>query len=351
MLTLINRASHWPEAPLIPMMEQASGYYGEWQPDAQDSILVPDNLGPQRRLMRPIFCLFMGRRGMGKSAAATAVAYEQDRRFLKFNTGQQVVSNYWVSFAARSSPYLVDELMEFPAWAYRLYVAIDEIGSSFPGRRSLAGVNVMFSQFLGQIRKRAIEGSCTTRFPQVLDQQLLMELDLFILCEQFRFTDSKGKLRQAIELRIWDYWGQWTGKMFRKYWPPYAGPMGVYSCDWMKILYPTDIIWSKYKTDEVIAPIWSKARDRIISQQWQVPSTNEVPAGQVKGEREEPAEPKTLEECMALFPDHAFPFSLDNKLTLAKTYDPSIRHMNDFRAWLEAHGYKVKGTTVFQKEK
>ncbi len=304
-----------------------------------ERLFLPEELAGRRRSFRPIMVLFFGRRGAGKTLALTTVMRFQQRRNQAAGYRCELASNYHVTFAEHSDPMILDELQEFPDWAYNLYLGIDEIGSCFPGRRSLASINLLFSQFIGQIRKRATEIGATTRFPQVLDQQHIMEIDLFVRCEQFFFTDGKGGIlhdeqgrpRQGIDLDVWDYWGQWTGDMRRKYWPPYLEPV-----DAQKRFGNTQYIWDLYQTEEVIAPMWSKAREQIISRQW------EGYQGQADaGFRDHiDVAPQTLEEHLTLVSGS---FNISSQLQTAKRFYPEITTKKRFAEWLTENGYDVEG--------
>ncbi len=276
---------------------------------------------------RPLVLFLMGRRGEGKTLAMTALARMQKSRFAKFRmpngARKRVVSNYRVSFADRSDPYLLDDLIKFPEQARNLFICVDEVGSAFPNRRSLAAVNVDFSNFLTQIRKRNIEVCFTTQFPQVIDYQLLMQVDLFIRCE--KFWGGRG-------VRLWyhDFWGQWTGKDHRKKWPP-----DKREWDWYNDLTGTDAVWGTYDTGELVAAINSSTRDQMIESQWDLPKP--VAPQLVSVPDMAPAE--TLEEY--LFRHAGGSFDLLAHLTTAKKFEPSITNLPTFAVWLEANGHET----------
>lgn len=303
-----------------------------------ERLLLPENLVGQRRSFRPIMVLMFGRRGSGKTLALTTTMRFQHRRNQRAKYPCSITTNYHVEFAEHQDAHILDELLEFPNWAHNLYLGIDEIGSCFPGRRSLASINLLFSQFIGQIRKLATEIGATTRFPQVLDQQHIMEIDLFLRTEQFFFTtetgqpvkDALGHPRQGIDIDIWDYWGQWTGDMRRKYWPPYLEPV-----DGEKRFINTQYMWPLYQTEEVIAPMWSKARENIIERTW------DSAKGQPEGSQPtEDLEPKTLEAHLALIPGT---FNIASKLQTATRFYPEITSKRKFAEWLTENGYEVEG--------
>lgn len=229
-------------------------------PGVEDAPAVPlfaEDI-PSKRKFSPLIMGFIGRRGKGKSLGMTAVAkLTMDRAALKGNRFS-VASNYQLDFADWKDPFIVDIISEtYPWWARDMLICIDEIQAAFPNRRSIARINLDFATFLTQIRKRRVEVMWTTQFPQVLDYMVLMQTDLFIECEQFNNA-------RAIDCYVHDYWGQFTGKNFKKPWPPRRE---LY--DWQVTLWNTDAVWGLYDTEEVVPPLWSKARDDIlVAQGW-----------------------------------------------------------------------------------
>jgi hypothetical protein len=211
---------------------------------------------PGKRRLSPLVLFFFGRRGQGKSLVMSAIAKMMQDRYRSAGRDTGLVSNYYLDFADRADPYLLDELIEFPEWAYNLLVCIDEVATAFPGRRSLAKINVLFSSFLTQIRKRRIEVMFTTQFPQVMDQQILMQVDLFIRCEAIQGG-------RHVRLEIYDWWGQYTGNFDRKPWPPLVG-----THDNEITIFNTNTVFGAYSTNEVVANVNSDSRDALIARQW-----------------------------------------------------------------------------------
>src|SRR3990170_5364940 len=235
-----------------------------YYPDTDnEKVWVPEQLVGKRHELRPIVVLFIGRRGAGKTLALTTTGYIQLRRYLAAKARMKVAANYNVTFGHYKDPYIVDRLQNFPVWARNIYLMVSEIGAAFPGMRSMAMGAIMFTQLLGQLRKRAIEIGADTRFAQILGWQHVTEIDLFIRCEALaRLPDGRPR---AIRLEVWDYWGQWTGDQRRRYWPPTAEPP-----DWELVFGNVHHVCKMYNTGEVIAPSFSAARDGIIQQQWNI---------------------------------------------------------------------------------
>jgi hypothetical protein len=222
----------------------------------------PEDLRPSAH-SSPIGMMFMGRRGAGKTLTMSAIANFMRLSYINSNSPMRIVANYHVNFAT-CYPDLVDQLNEYPSWGRNLLACLDEIAAYFPGRRSLAGANVDFSTFLQQIRKRYIEIMMTTQFPQMLDQQLLMQIDLFVDVEYHRRGCIQFQNhRHCVDLYIHDWWGQWTGNNYRKPFPPWRG-----EADWVKTIHNIGGTFKLYNSQEVVAPLWSQHREDIIQQGW-----------------------------------------------------------------------------------
>ncbi len=329
-------------ASLMPAPYKAGMHQLDINPvdeNAQNHALLSSEIKHKVRF-RPLVVMFIGRRGGGKSAAMSATAYMQYRRYLKEKVNFSVVANYKLAFANMVSPYLVDDLMDFPDWAENLYICIDEAAASFPSRRSMAGANVNFSNFLTQIRKRRCEVVFTTQFPQVMDVQILLQVDLFIRCRAFNANKS-------IELQCYDWWGQWTGNDHRKPWPPESGMQ-----DWTKYYHHVDRIWDKYDTSEVVAAMWSKSRDAVIARE----------GYEFIGEEDDAVQqpdPEKLAEARGVIPETMTQllmqagnsFGVLSMLEQARRMESGIKSRGDLADYLEDHGYQVQrsGTWIARR--
>ena len=210
---------------------------------------------PGRKRFSPIVILFMGRRDAGKSLAMTAMAKVAQNRYRSFGLkNYRIFANYYLKFAMPPygywHPKMIDALLEFPPWGKNGTVCVDEIQTVAPSRRAMSGRNLGVSTYLSMLRKQRLEIYFTTQFPQVLDQQLLMQVDLFI-------EASKAQDGRVVWLYIHDWWGQFTGNWERKRWPPRQ-----WEADDSFPLLNTDLVWGEYDTDEVIAPMFSPAHVR-----------------------------------------------------------------------------------------
>ncbi len=307
--------------------------------------MLPEDL-PHKQHSAPITVIFMGRRGTGKSLSMTAVARYMQHAYRYARSPMRVVANYQLTFATRTSPILVDELNEFPTWGRNLLVCLDEIAAYFPGRRSLARSNVDFSTFLQQIRKRHIEIMMTTQFPQMIDNQMLMQLDLFIEVDYHRRGCSQYEgHRHCIDLYCHDWWGQWTGNNTRKPFPPYRG-----DCDWVKTLHNVGGTFGLYNTEEVVAPIWSNFRESIIQQTW---GDEYVDEDIQEDEADSLRPPKTFTEFVNRLNYDGSGFPILSALGEAGLYDRSINNRKTFVERLKADGWtideSIKGMPVARR--
>lgn len=310
-------SGHQPTSKLFYPGRRDPNGMGFQHEEERTQALVPEQVQTGREF-RPCVMLFMGRRGQGKTKSMVMTALMMKRRYAQKRMPFSIFSNFWVEGADRVSPNLIDELMQFPAWARDGLVLIDEASSAFPGRRSLSSVNVEFSQFLTQIRKRNLEVCFTTQFPQVLDYQVLLQVDLFIRCEN---------LGLDVGLGIYDWWGQWTGRDYRKRWPP-----EVDTQDWNRRYVNAHLVHGLYRTGEVVAPVWSKSRQDIINQQYEREG-EAAPVEQIIA----PVEPKGLVDYLKTI---SGPFDLITFIERAKAH-MSVKNLNDLADRLRKEGFQV----------
>ena len=232
-----------------------SPYETKPQESASQGLLIPGDYRGGRHF-QPIVVMLYGRRGAGKTATMTALGAWFQQHYKNTGTPVHIAANYKVDFARYCSPYLIDELGDFPEWGQRLIVLIDEISTYTASERATSRATLDIGIFLTQVRKRDVEIIFCTQFPQEISRRVLRQVDIFIEVEQYNWNkDSK--------LYCHDYWGQWTGGWSRKPWPPTKE-----EADWELDVYNVDKIWNLYNTKEVIAPVWSEQRDGIIGQNW-----------------------------------------------------------------------------------
>lgn len=235
-----------------------------WERERKVKSLI--DIRPKSYVDASITALFMGRRGRGKTLAMSALALIMQRRFVRYRTGGRIMTNYWLDFLRRDSngkpidlysPMLIDEAIEYPTWLRNAYMVLDEIQTAATGRRSMSRTNVGLSTFATQIRHRNVEMAFTTQFPQVLDYQLLLQVDLFISVD-IAARDEWG-IPTALTLHIHDYWGQWTGRNYRKRWPPPDD-----EADDVRTFSGVNQLIGRYSTKQIIAPSFSPFRDRLV---------------------------------------------------------------------------------------
>jgi hypothetical protein len=164
------------------------------------------------------------------------------------------MANYPVIGADVVDPKIVDQLATFDPRMSKATVLVDELPSYFPNRKSLRTINVDFSTFIQQVRKRDVEIIFTAQVPLRVDVQITEQVDWYVIPEIF------GPGRRFLRLYWFDYKGQFIGNG-HKYWPPRKD-----EADKIVIYGPLDCIYGKYPTGQVIAPQWSGYRDDIIAQ-------------------------------------------------------------------------------------
>lgn len=288
---------------------------------------------PGATQFQPLVIFFFGRRGQGKTLGMTAIGKIMAERYGRRNLKNKVFSNYWTDFS-HSDPYLVDKLNNFPEWAEDGIIMIDEVSSAFPSTRSMANVNVLFTNFLTQIRKRNMEIMFTTQFPSTVSHALLMQVDLFLLTEKIQ--GGRG-----IRFYVFDYWGQWTGKFNKKRWPPEKE-----EADWSWTLHNTDRIFGSYNTSEVVAAIHSDSRDDIIEAGWQF-STEEEEAAE---EPEEDASHDEIDNIIIQSLRLGEKIDIDGLFQAIKVGNPDgiIQRKTDLKPYWTKHGLTV--VTIDKKQ-
>lgn len=286
-------------------------------------IYAPADLKISKRFSS-ICLFFISRRGGGKTLTITALAALQKKRYLLENSPYQVWSNYQIEFADFSNPRLIDFLLEEPWLARQKLICIDEIASAFPGRRSIAGINVEFSNWLTQLRKLRSECMFATQFPQVVDIQVLLQVDLFVRVHSM----FKGR---AVRLEVYDWWGQFTGDDSRKPWPPQPNEH-----DWELVLGGTDQMFGQYDTYEIVPAMYADNRDEYISRLFHEEDDDEDDGGTVVDGIEAP--PADYEEWISTLPDG---FGVKQMFRTAKKFLPDLESEKAWEKLLEDDGFDV----------
>lgn len=328
--------------------------------------------------------MFMGRRGNGKTLTQTLLADQDIRRFTTTGYPGHVFTNYNMSFLRSLTsdgrvittnealekrihsdpidvydPDIIDRVSEFPSWFRRGTFRGDEVQTMAMGRRSMARSNVNTSQFLIQMRHRDIDASFTTQFPQIIDYQVLLQIDLFIKVRVIKRQRGTG-FPQVLAADVWDWWGQLTGKDWKKSWPPARADIDR-SCN----IHVPYRIMGTYSTKQIVSSVYlaRAIRDRINLEeevemggraQWldghDLPDEDELERETRLHEQMEIAQSAYQEDKsvrfngeVVLWADaHGRTVTLDSdKLQLAKVYDPSLT-MTGLTELFESIGYTVK---------
>lgn len=126
--------------------------------------------------MRSKIVLYMGSRGKGKTLTMVKDAY---RYYLD---GYKVLANIDLPFAK----YISNEdvlLLDKDSRVRNCVLLLDEIQVFYDSRASSNKVNMRFSNFIQQIRKRGVIVLCTTQFANAVDKRLRQHLDIIALPE------------------------------------------------------------------------------------------------------------------------------------------------------------------------
>ena len=270
-------------------------------------------------------CLFFfGRRGQCKTATMTAfLAIMQKRNRLAGRRNHKIMSNYWVQFADKSHPYLLDQLQRFPEDAQDATVALDEVVELLPSSKGSSNYNLLSVSFLKQLRKRRIEVLAATQFANEASHGFLRQIDLFVETEKI----GDGR---AARLYWYDFFGHITGRRRRaSAWPPTHE-----EADCTYVLYGLDQIWGKYKTEEIVAASYSPNREDVIARQWEMLEAEGL-------ETSPAAEAPTFHEILALMDRGDSVVAVRDLLMLARTALDGVDTQAKLRHWLEAKGYDV----------
>lgn len=210
----------------VPKPGAAKPHLDPWMAEARGAeVFTTATLPVYNKKPQSTVVLLMGRRGAGKTLTMTARLRMMLDLYQHYHVPFHLMSNYFVKFFRPPEnghhvdvydPMLSAAFQNYPAWMANGFMALDEIQGTAYGRNSISVSNKSTAQFLTQIRKRHVELICTTQFPQVLDYQVLLQVDLFVECEIIWSHQTPA----AVRLYIHDYWGQWTGLNYRKRWPP-----------------------------------------------------------------------------------------------------------------------------------
>jgi len=311
--------------------------------DEEIKLLAPEDFATKRGRHSPIIVMCMGRRNTGKTFTMTGMAKAKRRRYDSGGLNDfSIGSNYWMApeVANYVSQYIMDRIAEYPRWARKMTLYLDEIQNAASSRRSMSKQNVGLSSFLTMVRKRQIEVMFTTQFPQVIDYQVLLQVDLFIEVEQdYDF--------HTITIYIHDWWGQYTGKNWRKPWPPRRWDAD----DTVKLVIPNpQTIFNSYDTDEVIANVYSDSqRAQMVDEEYGARGWAErLPMDKAMQVMEEDGLPDRFDPFDLAAKEAEFltglrdvgSFKLRRFVSVAKDLN-LVNNQAEFRAWLHGNGFAL----------
>ena len=308
-------------------------------PDSGDNerfTITADNLVGFGKF-EPITVMLAGRRGHGKTSVMTAIGQLFSWAYAQHGVKVNIAANYNTDIATPgfASPDILYDIMEYPEWADDMLVLIDEVATAFPRRRSTARINLDFSTFMQQIRKRNTELIFTTQFPGMLDDQLLINIDLY--CQVNMWPKGGTAPFTNVTIAIWDWHGQWNGKFSRPRIPPDGPPSNMIT------FYNVHKIFGHYNTNEVIAPMWSRAaqRDKIARQSWTEEEREAETAAVVPQ-----AAATDLRSHLLTLPAA---FNVAREVEGAQKFDESIKNQKDLVEAIEATGDWTIDTNGSQK--
>lgn len=278
---------------------------------------------PVLRKFEPTISFFFGRRGKGKSLTLTWLAKFARTQFKAqglmcgsecpsyCSRHVKIAANFWMEHADIVNPNLIEDLSQYPDWGRNLFICFDEAQSIITSRRAMSHVNVNFIPFVTQIRKRNNEMAIATQFPQNIDIGVLQQIDFFALVDGYNFTYDG--VPRSIDVGVWDWWGQWTGKWHRKQWPPQEKDR-----DWAFKIHNTHTLKNEYISGQIIPPPWAKNKDQIIRTEYGQDWEEEYNLGYALAKEAEPEgnyeTPAEGEEFASFVGKHEPPFTLASLL-------------------------------------
>ena len=302
--------------------------------------------------------LLIGRRGHGKTAIQTAITHTMLKKYQNKKFPGRLYANYRMKFFRKDaqgrpydlySPILVDLISDFPPWLEKGFMALDEVQSFASARRSMSKSNLSLSLFLTQMRHRDIETCWTTQFPQVIDSQALLQVDLFVrvsTVSRWPANRAGNAFPKLMDLTIFDYWGQFTGKDYRKTWPPQPE-----DADARRQVYLPHWYASQYNTKEIITSTYmdKDVREAIMREEGQLDADDSLafmdsmskPMRDASEQKEEEKQTSTGEDLLADFIQrgNGYPrtqrFRLDQRLDRARAVSKgAIQSIEDLAMFL-----------------
>lgn len=237
---------------------------------------------------------FFGRRGAGKTLSMTAFAYSflmspvciTCNKSLRIRTdryakpleitvgddcpkcgstlvcnkqlGWSCYANYGVRFADRYEANLAEYISKFPDEISKTVLLVDEQASVTHSYRAMSSLNMLFSLFIEQLRKRQIHFFYTSQNPNRVDRNVFWQTDVAFLCN----SSAKGR---SVKLEAYDQWGGWLDNGSQATFPPERDP------DRTLYLGQANRFWGMYDTEEIILPTeWYKQKAKEDKEQSQM---------------------------------------------------------------------------------
>lgn len=123
-----------------------------------------------------MICLYLGRRGAGKTLSMVKDTY------LYYKNGKRIITN--MNSLNFEHTYMTNEeilKLTKDSDITNCVLVVDEIQLLFDSRRSMKKENITFSNFIQQIRKRGIILLGTTQFDNTIDKRLRDHTDIIAL--------------------------------------------------------------------------------------------------------------------------------------------------------------------------
>jgi len=164
--------------------------------------------------------------------------------------GWKVFANYNVSFSSAYHENIAEYISTFPDELAQSVLLVDETTAVANSRRAMSSLNLMFSLFVEQLRKRRVHLFYTAQNPLRIDRSIFWQTDVAFDCKS-----SPGA--RNVKLDMYDQWGGWLeNNSVVGGWPPEREP------DRSVMLTRADRFWDFYDTSEVVMPTEYYRRQR-----------------------------------------------------------------------------------------
>ena len=222
---------------------------------------------------------FFGRRGAGKTLSMTAYGWSflhsplcvnckelyrtfkhrlDDKRTLNVGSpcpicgttlvnnkllGWKCFSNYNVTFSSSYHENIAEFISSFPDELSQSVLLVDETPAVANSRRTMSSLNLMFSLFVEQLRKRRVHLFYTAQNPMRIDRSIFWQTDVAFDCKS-----SPGA--RSVKLDLYDQWGGWLDNQSRTMY-----------------LTRADRFWDFYDTEEIVMPTEYYKRQKDVAKE------------------------------------------------------------------------------------